>query len=242
MVAYMKRYDAGNVLLKETLAAKRASGAFGRLRYVRNQAIVGDWVAGLDSPVFGTDEPYPQTAEHWPSWLPESKRRGYFGYVQQYTHNVNFLRWLLDAGPGSVLPRAVELDPGDGISGVTLLDVNGTLACIESGSSRCHEWNERTSMFFDGGTIESNMFTLLLKNVPSTVEVYAGDAAGPSRTELFSGQGRTWAYKEEVLHFLDCLRDDKPFRSPAEDALEDVRVLEEIYRLHAEPILTRDVV
>jgi predicted dehydrogenase len=232
MVAYMKRYDAGNVLLKATLHRCRADGSLGRLRYVRNQAILGDWTAGLTGAYFGTDEPHPPGTDHWPSWLPEAHRPGYFGYIQQYTHNINFLRWLLDASPGTVTPRAVILDPHDGLSGVTVLDVGGTLVCVESGGMRCHEWNERTSFFFDHGAIESSMFTLLLRNVPSTVEIYA-KSEGATRTELFPADGRTWAYRNEVDHFLDCLASGAPFRSSAEDALEDVRVLEQIYRRHA---------
>ncbi len=59
-------------------------------------------------------------------------------------------------------------------------------------------------------------------------------AVAPPRTEHFPADGRTtWAYRNEVEHFLDCLATGAPFRSPAEDALEDVRVLEAIYRQHA---------
>jgi predicted dehydrogenase len=240
MVAYMKRYDAGNVLLKATLDRCRADGSLGRLRYVRNQAILGDWTAGLSGPYFGTDEPHPAPTDHWPSWLPEAHRHGYFGYIQQYTHNINFLRWLLDAAPGAVTPRAVLLDPQDGLSGLTALDIGGTLVCVESGGMRHHEWNERTSCFFDQGAIESSMFTLLLRNVPSTVEIYAkGERDAATRTELFPANGRSWAYRNEVDHFLECLSSGAPFRSSAEDALEDVRVLEAIYRRHAVPAAMR---
>jgi len=231
MVAYMKRYDAGNVLFKQTVDRLRASGELGRLRYVRNAAILGDWTAGLETPVISTDEQYPPCVDHLPDWLPAGRRTGYMHFIQQYTHNINFLRWLLDCAPGAVQPRAVLLDPQDGLSGLTALDAAGTLVAMESGCVRHHEWNERTSCYFEKGVVESSMFTLLLRNVPSTVEIYAkndhGDAA--SRTELFPADGRSWAYRNEIEHFLSCLRSGAPFRSPGEDALEDVRLLEEIY-------------
>jgi predicted dehydrogenase len=233
MVAYMKRYDAGNVLLKRTVAEARANGSLGRLRYVRNQGILGDWMAGLDGRVMTTDEPHPPSPEHWPAWLPPERRASYVGYLQQYTHNINFLRWLLDAPAGTVTPRATVLDPADGYSGLVALDDEGTTVCLESGGTRCHEWNEKTSLFFERGQIESRMFTLLLRNVPSTVEVYkAVDGEAASRTELFPADGRSWAYRAEVEHFLDCLVSGAAFRSPASDALEDARVIEAIYRQH----------
>jgi len=236
MVAYMKRFDAGNVLLKDSITKYRANGAIGRLRYVRNQAILGDWMAGLDTPFFTTDEPYPAVTDHWPDWLPVASRQHYFGYVQQLTHNVNFLRWLLDAKAGGVSVRAVELDAADGYSGVVLFNIDGVTVSMESGSMRCPEWNERTSVFFEHGSIESRMFTLLLKNVPSTVEIYAAEnpKGGSSRTELFPVDGRTWAYRNELDHFIDCVQSGAPFKSAAEDALEDVRVLESIYRRHVQ--------
>ena len=235
MIAYMKRYDAGNVLLKQTVDRYRASNELGRLRYVRNQAILGDWTAGLETPCISTDEAYPATTDHYPSWLPAANRQGYFGFIQQYTHNVNFLRWLLGTEAGSVKPRAVVLDRVDGLSGVTVMDMQGTTVSLESGGSACHEWNEHTALFFEKGIIESKMFTLLLRNVPSTVEIYAKGALrdAASHTSLFPADGRTWAYRNEIEHFIDCLRSGAPFASSAEDALEDVRVLEGIYRIHA---------
>ena len=36
MVAYMKRYDAGNLLVKKLVDQFRASGEMGKLRFVRN--------------------------------------------------------------------------------------------------------------------------------------------------------------------------------------------------------------
>jgi len=232
MVAYMKRFDAGNVLFKQTVDRLRASGELGRLRYVRNAAILGDWTAGLETPVIGSDEPYPPSVDHLPQWLAASRRTGYMHFIQQYTHNINFLRWLLDCAPGVLQPRAVLLDPGDGLSGLTALDAAGTLVAMESGCVHHHEWNERTSCYFEKGVVESSMFTLLLRNVPSTVEIYAkgADRAAASRTELFPADGRSWAYRTEVEHFLTCLRSGAAFRSPGEDALEDVRLLEDIYQ------------
>lgn len=237
MVAHMKRFDAGNVLFKRTVDRLRAQGEMGRLRYVRSQGILGDWMAGLEHQVLTTEEPYPPVHEHWPEWLPVAHRNQYYGFLQQYVHQINFLRWLLDAGPGELGVRAVALDPADGYTGVTLLEARGCTITLESGSMRCHEWNEKTSCFFEGGMVESRMFTLLLKHVPSTVEIYQRSAGGgATRTELFPDDGRTWAYRTEIEHFLAVLEGSVPLRAPGSDALEDTRVLEAIYRQHVEAL------
>jgi hypothetical protein len=56
----------------------------------------------------------------------------YLGYLQQYTHNVNLLRWFLDAGD-EVSVRAVDLD-ADGYTGVVVLDMARTRATLETGA------------------------------------------------------------------------------------------------------------
>jgi predicted dehydrogenase len=230
MVAYMKRYDKGNVLVKELVDKFRQSGELGKVQYVRNHGFCGDWVAGLDAPMEQTDEPYPPAPTVRPAWLPERFFAGYVGYLQQYTHNLNLVRWLLDAGQ-DVKVKAVDLDAADGYTGVVLLEVAGVRAVIESGGIAYHGWEEHTQVYFQRGWVRTCAPPLLLRNVPATVEVYRADKDGGSTcSDMFPAGGWAWSYKEEMRHFLDCVASGEPFRSPAEDAFADVQVLEEIYR------------
>ena len=48
MIGYMKRYDAGNELVKLTLNDFTASGEVGAMTYARNHGFCGDWISGLD--------------------------------------------------------------------------------------------------------------------------------------------------------------------------------------------------
>ena len=237
MIACMKRYDAGNVMVKNLLDQYRASGELGQLRYVRNQGIIGDWFAGLDTAMDQTTEAMPKAPEcSWPSWLPKEHQSGYIEYLQQYTHNVNLLRWFLAGEDDKVQVKSATLDAQDGLSGATVLKINGITTVIESGWVKCHEWNEHTQFFFEKGWIKTEMPTLLLRNVPASVEVYRGDGAAPSTSKFFPANGRSWSYKEELKHFLECLRDGTPFRSPAADARKDVQLLEAIYQEHVKAI------
>lgn len=238
MVAYMKRYDAGNVAVKGLIDRARASGEMGRITYVRNHGFCGDWTAGLDTPFDTTDEPYPETQARYPSWLPPRHIGGYLGYLQQYTHNVNLVRWFLDAGgdvPGAgVKVKAVELDPKGGVAGVVVLEVAGVRTVIESGGVPYHGWEEHTQLYFEGGWIRTEAPPLLLRNVPATVEVYRGSTADKLLTHTFPAASREWSYKAEMRHFVECVRTGAPFRSPASDTIEDVRTFEAIYRRHVE--------
>jgi predicted dehydrogenase len=233
MVGYMKRYDAGNELVKQTVEQFLSTGELGSITYARNHGFCGNWTAGSDADLETTEEPMPRVdpLAGKPDWLPDAFYANYLGYLQQYTHNVNLLRWLLDAGD-RVTVEGVHLDP-DGMRGVVVLDLNGTRAIIESGRVAYHGWEEHTQIFFEKGWIRTDAPPLLLRNVPATVQVYR---AGPSRQvqRLFPEAVWSWSYRRELEHFVLCLTDDLPFRSSAEDTMTDVRVFEDVFRLFVE--------
>lgn len=230
MVGYMKRYDAGNVRVKELIDGYRASGELGPVTYVRQHGFCGDWIGGLDTPVLSTDEPMPAPPSIKPAWMPDDFVGRYIGYLQQYTHNVNLVRWFLDAGD-RVRVLHVDLDPQHGMAGVVILDVNGTRAVIESGSLEYHAWDEHTQVYFRKGWVRTEAPPLLMRNQPASVEVYRKRTEGGWATERhLPSDTWTWSYKEELRHFATCVMSGAPFRSPAADALADVRTLEEIYR------------
>lgn len=132
MVGYMKRYDAGNEAARQWIDRFRDGGELGELIYVRCHGFCGDWTAGLDVLLETSAEPLPPAPVVVPHWLPPEHASRYLAYLQQYTHNVNLLRWLLDAGD-RVCVRAVGLDP-DGYTGLVVFDMDGTRAMLESGA------------------------------------------------------------------------------------------------------------
>jgi hypothetical protein len=109
MVAYMKRYDAGYELAKEWVSRFRQTGELGRITLVRLHYFGGDWICGLDTPFVTTDEPAPPSPTIKPSWLPDEHVGRYIGFLQQYVHAFNWVRWLLDAGDEAQVV-AVDLD------------------------------------------------------------------------------------------------------------------------------------
>lgn len=233
MVGYMKRYDAGNELVKSTIERFRSSGELGSISYVRNHGFCGNWTAGTSAVLEQTDEPLPQVdpLSGKPDWLPPEFYPRYLGYLQQYTHNINLLRWFL--GTGDVCSvEGVHLD-ADGMTGAVVLDLDGTRAIIESGRLDYHGWEEHTQIFFEKGWVKTCAPPLLLKNVPATVEVYRG---GPTRQmqQLYPEDVWSWAYARELEHFVSCIADDAPFRSSAQDTLTDIRVFEDTYRIFLE--------
>jgi predicted dehydrogenase len=234
MVGYMKRYDAGNVLLKQHLDAWRASGEMGRLLYARNHGFCGNWVYAQDPNVpFDTSpDPAPPAPDECPGWLPEHLRGHYLGYLQQYTHNVNLLRFFLGDDAGTARAESVHLDP-DGLTGLVVLDINGTRAVVESASTRFHGWEEHTTIYFEGGWLRTCAPPLMAKETSASVEIYraAADGRAPQAITEYATPG--WAYREEAKHFVTGVRSGAPFHSSAADTLVDVRLFEDIYRRFA---------
>src|SRR5947207_5886732 len=70
MVGYMKRYDAGNELVKAQIEAFKASNEQGPITYVRNHGFCGDWIAGLDTPLLTSAEPMPKAPTKETTDLP----------------------------------------------------------------------------------------------------------------------------------------------------------------------------
>jgi len=229
MVAYMKRYDAGNELVKETVARHRSDGELGRMLLARNHGFCGDWICNLDTPMETTDEKPPESPEQGPSWLPKEFHRSYIGYLQQYTHNVNLLRWFLDAGE-NVKVKHVDLD-ADGMTGLVVFDMAGVRAIIESGSLSHYRWDEETQIYFQHGWVKTWAPPLLLKNVPAEIEIYRARNIQEFRRPIPKSCW-TWSYKREAEHFIERVASGEPFRSSGEDTLTDVRIFEDIYRTY----------
>ena len=228
MVGYMKRYDAGNEIVKEKIVQFRETGELGRLTYARNHGFGGDWVCNLDTPMDGTDEPKPSAPQKFPEWLPEKWWGGYIGYLQQYTHNINLMRWFLDAGD-NVTVKAVDLNE-NGYTGVVIFDMNGTRVTLETGHVSHYRWDEHSQIYFQHGWIHTWAPPLLLKNTPAEVEIYrAGEEQEITRP--IPRPSWTWAYHREAEYFIKNLHSPEPFRSSAEDTLTDVRLFEDIYRI-----------
>jgi predicted dehydrogenase len=94
MVAFMKRFDPGNVLARMTIRQWLDDGTKGRLLYARNHGFQGHWLNGLSQfePFTNTVEPIEafDAASLFPTWLPQQETGSYLAFVQQYVHNLNF--------------------------------------------------------------------------------------------------------------------------------------------------------
>jgi len=237
MIAYMKRYDAGNILVRDVVRQWRRSGEAGALRYVRAHGFRGDFQVGVDAIVSRSAEAPPLAPNtNFPEWLTRD-RTAYVDYLQQYTHNINLVRYFLDAA-GDAQIEHVDLD--DDGSGIVILRVAGVRCVLETGRLAYHRWDEHVQVYFDGGWILTWAPPLLVRNTTAEVEIYRG-GAGVLDSTRFPGVQHSvsrpipeprgsWAYRREAEHFIERLLSGEPFDSEGADTRTDVRLFEEIYR------------
>ena len=233
MIGYMKRYDPGNLLTRDMVRRWRQSGEKGKLLYLRNHGFTGNWTAGRDTgALIVTDEPMPpKPRDHFaPNWLPSEAVGKYIGYLQQYTHNINLARFVLDAPAERIAVRTVDLD-ADGMTGIVVFDMDGIRVTVESAQTKFHGWDEHTQVYFERGWVHAHSPVLFANPGQPQVEIYEGGDA-PSYSYPIPVPIAAWHFKEEAQHFLDALRTGETFRSPGTDALTDVTLLETIYRKH----------
>lgn len=231
MVGYMKRYDPANRLARETVRRWRQDPAKGQLVFARSHGFCGDWLVGLDtSRLIQTDEPLEAVAsEHLlPEWLPAEHRKSYVAYLQQFTHNVNLLRFLLDViRQDQIEVQNVDLDR-DGLTGMVSLRLGGTRCTIESARTGFHGWDEHTQLYFEGGWVRAWPGPFFARPSASRVELYeSGERAGYRYP--IAQPASAWHYREEAAHFITRLQNGAAFDSSGQDAWLDVWVFEQIY-------------
>ncbi len=229
MVGHMKRYDAGNELVKAHIDRFRGSGELGPITYVRSHGSCGDWTAGLDVYMDRTDEPYPEAVPIGPDWLPREYLARYQDFIDQATHLVNLLRWLLDCGDDAGV-RLVDLND-DGFTGVAVFMMGGVRALLELGNVSHYRWDEHTQVYFRDGWIHTWAPPLLLKQVPAEVEIYRAGKEQTFIRPIPQPEAWTWSYKREAEHFIHCVQAGERVRTSGQDTRTDVRLLEDTYRV-----------
>ena len=102
---------------------------------------------------------------------------------------------------------------------------------LETGSLRHHRWDDHTQIYFRSGWIHAWAPPLLNENLPAEVEIYYGGDSHAYERPL-PRERWSWAYRREMEGFLQAVRTGEESLSPGEDAVTDVRLMEDVFRKH----------
>jgi len=223
-IGYMKRHDAGVQLAKELIEGFMASGELGPLTFARFYCFQGDSFYDPALPV-GMGEERPEGLESWavgPDWLPRELHADYDYFMNIYAHDINLMRYLLGA-----TPSVVHLDYRAGAGSVALFDFGAFPAALEFGMFEHQGWNEGVEIFFQRGRLAIELPPPLLKDTPARVTLQCG---GEGNTTETLETRRGWSFQHQAQAFIDDLRDDHVPLASGEDAVEDIRIAEALWK------------
>jgi|SRR5882672_3647364 len=223
-VGYMKRYDEGVQAAKRLLDEALTSGSLGPVLYARAHCYMGESYANAGGHVV-TEEKVEYSDQGWPTapaWLPAEAQRPFAAFVNTYSHNTNLLRYLFGVTP-KVAYASVARQAGQ----LAVLDFGNFSATLETGRASNRGWDEVTEVYFADGRLTLRTPPALLRNVAATVELYR---AGQAQEVIIPQLPWSWAFRRQAQAFVDDALDGKASLTSGEDALQELRLIEEIWR------------
>ena len=223
-IGYMKRHDEGVQLAKELLDGFTASGELGPLTFARLYCFQGHHFYDRATAV-GLGEERPEDLDAWPvapDWLPPELCEDYDDFMNVCTHDINLMRYLFDGAP-----KAAHLDYRREAGSTALFDYGAFPAVFEFGTFEHEGWCEGVEIFFQRGRLTIELPPPLLKDTPARVTLQRGDNGGGTET---LDTGNSWSFRRQARAFIDDLCADREPLASGRDAVEDIRLAEELWK------------
>jgi predicted dehydrogenase len=236
MVGYMKRYDPGYRY------AQAALPALGQLRYVQINVLHPDEAGyrGIYPLVFGTDVPrdvlalledecYALSAEAMGALSRELLFVYYDIFLGSLVHDVNVLRGLIGE-PEAVLFTDIwgvhERQP----SVTTILRYPGDVRAVITWTylPDLRNYFQEVALVSATGRLRIQFPSPYLRNFPTPIVVESMDAPHGAYAEKRVTASYAEAFKEELIHFHDCVVNGKTPLTDAYDARRDIQLLQHI--------------
>ncbi len=226
MVGYHKRSDPATMYARQVIDQLKQTGELGAFRYVRIVMPAGDWVASGFSDLVKTDEPYPAGENDPPAGDMDAQTyTAYVGFVNYYIHQVNLMRYLL--GEPYHITYA---EPTQTV--LVVRSQSGVAGVIEMSPYQTSlGWQESALVAFEHGYIKIGLPAPLASNVSGQVEVYRDPGKGKTPEAFVPVLPPIHAMRQQAINFIHAVRGETKPPCEAAEALEDLRVAREYFRL-----------
>ena len=227
MVGYMKRSLPASVAAVEKVREWKQSGIAGNMNYLRASMPPGDWTFGIQWLPSAGDAPpaYDVTNEVPPEWMDESQGAKYNAFVNYFIHQVNLIRYLLGEDY-----EVVYADKAEAV--LVARSQSGVTVVLEmKGRGLKRSWEEYYMVSFENGKIDLSVPAPMAQQNGGELRIYwGGDDDHDPRWEQ-PVVPPIWSMLAQARHFVECIRDGKPTRSPASEAVKDLDVAEQYIRV-----------
>jgi predicted dehydrogenase len=224
-VAFMKRYDPGVQQAKQELDRLVNSGLFGQLLLARFYDYARDY-AYLPPPHKRPEESRTVRFETWPTspdWLSRTRADDYAWFMNAASHDINLLTYFFPVNELHLMHASSPV--GGGLTAT--FEANRTPIVFELAKSASGKWLQGAEFIFEKGR--------LLLEMPSPMAV---DQVGRVRINENNGTAsvrelsveKVWSFKCQAHAFVGNLLDrDMPLTNGV-DAMNDLRLIEEIWQ------------
>jgi predicted dehydrogenase len=222
-VGYNRRHDSGTAIALGILQQAMVSGELGALNYVRCHNFSGDpyrKIVGDER----SDEKPPEL-EAWPmapDWIGAADRPEYEHFVNISCHSFNLLRYFQ---PGAY--RVEHAGMKNRCGQIVVLTDGSRQAVLEFGDFAFNGWDESIEFYFNRGRLRIEYPTPMTRNVAARVELYKG---GKEPTVICPQSPPRWSFALQAQAFVESILDGAPNIAGGEDALEDMRLVEDSWR------------
>ena len=229
MVGVMKRHDTSVLAAQELLQDLYASGELGRLNRIRAHCYGGDWIHNALPPIT-TNETVPDDPSftpHFTPWMDAEQAKQFQYYTNIMAHTVNLVRYLY---PKALTVQSVIARKEQRLLHTVLMtSEEEVLVELAGGGMRSHQWEEETHFYFERGSVKLFTPSPLNRQARGRVEFYhSEDGKAAEQREIIPPID--WAFHRQADHFIECVRDRKEPISSGRDTLEDMRLMEDIFR------------
>jgi predicted dehydrogenase len=229
MVGLMKRHDPAVLAARTRLTELYSSGELGRLTRIRAHCFGGDWVHDALPPLT-TSEAVPADPDFqpiYPPWMDAEQGKQFQNYLNIIAHNINLVRYLYPQPltvQSALGRRANRLEHSAILSGP-----DGLIVDLAGGSVNSHQWEEETHFYFERGWLKLYTPSPLDRQTRGRVEIYrSADRKQGHFEQIIPPIG--WAFQRQAEHFITCVRERSEPLSSGRDTLEDMRLMEEVFR------------
>jgi predicted dehydrogenase len=229
MVGLMKRYDPSVLAARARLQEFFTNGELGQLRRIHAHCYGGDWIHDAQPPIMTQEQvpDDPDFAPIYPGWMDHDQARQFQNYLNIVAHNINLVRFLY---PGALTVQTALGRRDQRLMHTALLTgEDGVLVELSAGSVRSHQWEEETHFYFDLGYLKLFTPSPLNRQSRGRVELYRCPSGKEGQVvEIIPPID--WAFRRQANHFVACLQEGSEPVSSGRDTLEDMRLMEEIFR------------
>jgi predicted dehydrogenase len=223
-VAFMKRYDPGVQTARAEFLRLTQTRELGALLLARFYDYARDY-AHPPPPHKRPEESRKRRFDTWPTapdWLPAERAEGYAWFMNAASHDINLMRFFFPTG----LTLSHAAAPGRGALTATFAHAD-TPVVFELAKSASGAWLQGAEFVFEKGRLRLALPSPMATDKSSRVTLNENAAAAGERELAVENE---WSFERQAHEFVgDLLRRRQPLTSGA-DALEDLHVIEAIWR------------